>query len=90
MLIRSMRPEVIAVDEIGSDEDILAIHNLLNSGVKIIATLHCDTIENILQKPFIENIVKEKIFDSYIILNNNKKTGDLYKIYDKELNIVWQ
>ena len=90
MLIRSMRPEVIAVDEIGSNDDILAIHNLLNSGVKIIATIHCNTIENILQKPFIENIVKEKIFDSYIILNNNKKTGELYKIYDKELNIVWQ
>ena len=90
MMLRSMGPKIIAVDEIGSDEDILAIHNLLNSGVKIIATIHCDTIENILQKPFIENIVKEKIFDSYIILNNNKKTGDLYKIYDKELNIVWQ
>lgn len=90
MMLRSMAPKIIAVDEIGSNDDILAIHNLLNSGVKIIATIHCNTIENILQKPFIENIVKEKIFDSYIILNNNKKTGELYKIYDKELNIVWQ
>ena len=39
---------------------------------------------------FNRTYVKEKIFDSYIILNNNKKTGELYKIYDKELNIVWQ
>lgn len=67
MMLRSMAPKIIAVDEIGSNDDILAIHNLLNSGVKIIATIHCNTIENILQKPFIENIVKEKIFDSYII-----------------------
>lgn len=90
MVLRSMAPKVIAVDEIGSSEDISAIHNILNSGVNIIATIHCDTIENILLKPIISQIVKEKLFDNYIILDNVKRTGNLNKIYDRELNVLWQ
>ena len=34
MLIRSMTPEIIACDEIGSKEDVIAIENALNSRSK--------------------------------------------------------
>lgn len=40
MLIRSMAPEIIACDEIGSKEDIEAIEDALLSGVKGIFTMH--------------------------------------------------
>lgn len=90
MMLRAMAPRYIAVDEIGSNEDISALRSILNSGVKIIATIHCDTIENILQKVFIKKIVNEKIFDCYIILNNDRQLGNLYRVYDKEMHIIWQ
>ena len=40
MLIRSMAPEVVACDEIGSKEDILSIKEMFISGVKGIFTMH--------------------------------------------------
>lgn len=39
MLIRSMSPRVIAVDEIGDYEDIRAIEAVLNCGCRILATV---------------------------------------------------
>ncbi|MGN1266478.1 MAG: stage III sporulation protein AA, partial [Dorea sp.] len=40
MLIRSMGPEVIAVDEIGTAEDVHAIEYAMHCGCKMIATVH--------------------------------------------------
>ncbi len=38
MLIRTMSPQVIAVDEIGSREDLEAIEYVMNCGCKLVAT----------------------------------------------------
>ena len=40
MLLRSMSPKVIAVDEIGSKDDIFAIDEIINAGVKVICTVN--------------------------------------------------
>ena len=47
MLIRTMAPEIIACDEIGSKEDVEAIHYALYSGVKGIFTMHGKNVEDI-------------------------------------------
>ena len=66
MLIRSMAPEVIACDEIGSKEDIYAIEEALISGVKGIFTMHGKTMEDIKSNLLINNLIEtkqiEKIF----------------------------
>ena len=41
MLIRTMSPQVIAVDEIGSREDLEAIEYVMNCGCKLVATAGC-------------------------------------------------
>ena len=48
MLIRSMRPEVIAVDEIGGSEDVHAIEYAMHCTL-MLATAHADSMEE-LQK----------------------------------------
>lgn len=40
MLVRSLAPEVIIVDEIGSDADFFAVKNAVMSGVSVVATKH--------------------------------------------------
>ena len=47
MLIRSMSPEVVAVDEIGDYGDIKAIESVLNCGCRLIATVHGSSVEDI-------------------------------------------
>ena len=40
MLVRSLAPEVIIVDEIGSDADFFAVKNAVMSGVSVVAAKH--------------------------------------------------
>ena len=48
MLIRSMSPQVLAVDELGSSEDITAVCRALQCGSRIIATIHGGFVWRIL------------------------------------------
>ncbi len=90
MVLRSMSPSVIAVDEIGSKEDIEAIEKIANSGVKIICTIHAYNIEDIKQKENIKNILNKKIFERYIILNRKKDICSIDKIYNENLINIYK
>lgn len=82
MLIRTMSPQVIAVDEIGSREDLEAIEYVMNCGCKLIATVHGSSIEDIMQKPVLEKMVRRQMFERYIILNNQGNVGHVHQICD--------
>ncbi len=68
MLIRSMAPEVIACDEIGSKEDIQAIAEAISSGVKGIFTMHGKTIEDIKNNKYIYQLIETKQIEKIIFL----------------------
>ncbi|MDD3172441.1 MAG: stage III sporulation protein AA [Herbinix sp.] len=84
MLIRSMSPQIIAVDEIGSKEELEAIDYVIGCGCKLIATVHGSSIEDIRNKPTLSELVKKKLFERYIILNNYTEIGHLEEIYDAD------
>ena len=75
MLIRSMAPEVIACDEIGSKEDIKAINEAILSGVKGIFTMHGKDMEDIKLNPWMAQLINNHIFERIIQLNSKQK-GD--------------
>lgn len=82
MLLRSMSPDIIAVDEIGRNEDIYAIEEILNAGIKIICTVHGSTLEDIQQKPVLSKLIEKNIFEKIIVLNRDKGAGTIQGVYD--------
>lgn len=68
MLIRSMAPEVIACDEIGSKEDISAIKEAILAGVKGIFTMHGRTIEDIKNNKDMNELIENKQIEKIIFL----------------------
>ena len=82
MLVRSMSPNVIAVDELGGAEDVHAMEYAMNCGCKFIATVHGSSMEEIRKKPLFETLVKEHRFERYIILGNKGQVGSVDGIYD--------
>lgn len=91
MLIRSMSPEILAVDEIGKSEDVQAIRMAGSYGGKVIGTIHGKSIDSIKKKPFMAEIMEEKFFKNYVIITedrniemydeNGMKHDKIYRFY---------
>lgn len=85
MLIRTMSPAVIAVDEIGSREDLEAMEYVMNCGCKLVATVHGNSVEDIRQKPILRKLVQDRLFERYIVLDGCKEVGHVGGIYDSNM-----
>ena len=68
MLVRTMAPEIIACDEIGSEEDVEAIHYALFSGVKGIFTMHGKNIEDIKNNKQIYELIENREIQKVVFL----------------------
>lgn len=92
MLIRSMAPDVLVVDELGSVEDIEAMHQAIQCGCKMLATIHGFSIEEVSRKEYMKDIMREQLFDRYMLLGKKNNRCNIIGIYDKERKLCsnWQ
>ena len=73
MLVRSMAPQIIAADEIGTKQDVDAIKEAVCSGVKGIFTAHGETKEELIKNPTLKELIDEKLIEKIIFLKANEK-----------------
>lgn len=83
MMVRSMAPEVLAVDEIGTTGDIEALKTAVHCGCRMIATVHGDSLQDIRHKPLFDNLLKEKVFERLVFLTARQGAGTVEEIYDE-------
>jgi nucleoside-triphosphatase THEP1 len=55
--VENHMPEVIVIDEIGTEAEALAARTIAERGVQLIATAHGNTLENLLQNPTLRDLV---------------------------------
>jgi stage III sporulation protein AA len=84
MLLRSMSPNVIVTDEIGSESEVKALYTALNGGVGFITTVHGDNIDDIKNRKELSNLFDKALFTKVIILSNKNGPGTIERIYDLE------
>ena len=90
MLIRSMGPQVIAVDEIGTPEDVHAIEYAMHCGCKMLATVHAESMEELRKKPLFNRMIGEGRFERYILLGNNVHVGQIEGIFDNRGSLLYK
>ena len=71
-VLRCMGPTAIATDEITAQEDCIALQQAAWCGVHLYATAHASCQADLSNRPIYKSIVKSRIFDSVVILNQNK------------------
>lgn len=84
MLIRSMAPEVIAIDEIGGMEEISAIRYAINCGCKMVATVHGNSLEDVRRRYAVKELIADKVFERYIVMDKISNLGNITSISDSE------
>ncbi|MGD9570084.1 MAG: stage III sporulation protein AA [Sedimentibacter sp.] len=88
MGIRALSPKVIIADELGSKDDFEILQYALKSGVKIIATAHGFSLEDVKRNLYMKTIIENNFFDRAIILKNSFKPCIVKEVFDFERNRV--
>lgn len=85
MALRSMSPEVIAVDELGGEEDGNAVEQVLLSGCRILGTIHGDDPSYVMQKQTMEHMYHHELFQRYILLEKKPDGKRGFHVYNQRL-----
>ena len=72
LLLRTMNPQWIAVDEITAAEDVASMDRCAYCGVGILATAHGNGREDLSRRPLYRQMVERNLFQSLVILDRNK------------------
>ncbi len=77
---RTLSPDVIILDEIGSKEDAQAILDGANAGVHILASAHASSLQELMRKPYFKPLFAQQIFDYLVLLKNGEHIGKIQTI----------
>ena len=86
MMVRSMAPQVLAVDELGTEGDIQAVRTASRCGCRLIATIHGSSLEEVRNKNYMRNVISEKLFQRYLVLTARDGRCGVEGIYDGDGN----
>lgn len=86
MLVRSMAPQIICADEIGSLEDVEAIKYIVCSGVKGIFTAHGANFQELQLNPELKQLLDSYTFKRLVFLDESKraKIKEAYELQNNE------
>ena len=84
MVLRSLSPQVIAVDELGGKEDFDAVEKVVYCGSRILGTVHATSMTELEQKPYLNHWIREKIFERFVFLKRTEGGSRLFEVYDVE------
>lgn len=85
MLLRSMSPQVLAVDELGTEKDFMAVEQAVYAGSKVLGTVHAGDIRELSEKPFLRRWVGKKVFRRYVYIERGKQGNRRFQIYDEHM-----
>jgi len=86
LAIRTLSPQFIIFDEIGSFEECQGVCDSLNSGIKVITTVHCYDKKEFLSRPICNLLLKSNCFEYVVFLSEQAgEVSMVYKIKGDEL-----
>ncbi len=88
MLLRSMTPRTMAVDELGTKEDVLALEQVVKCGCSILATLHAASYEDVCRKRFLEALLSQKVFSRFLILSKEDGRFRVAQVLDENGSLL--
>ena len=85
MLLRTMSPQIIAVDELGAEADFMAVEQAVYSGCKVLGTIHAGDVRELFEKPYLSEWVKREVFQRYIWIKREADGNRKTMVYDARM-----
>ena len=84
-LIRSMAPEVIITDELGSDGDASAVLEAVHCCIAVCASAHGSSLQDAASRPALAALMSRRAFDLYAVLSP-EGGGRIVSLHDRAGN----
>ena len=83
MALRSLSPQVLVTDELGGEEDAKAVMEAAFARVKVLATVHGQDENDLMQRHGMRLLIQERVFERYLVLG--QAPGRIVKRLDQRL-----
>lgn len=80
MAIRTLSPQVVATDEIGTKADADAIREAARAGVAVLATVHVWDEQDVWKRPMLAALLEEGLFAHVALISRRKGPGTVEKV----------
>ncbi len=88
LLIRTMSPQVVAVDELGSKEDVQAVAYAIHCGCSILGSVHASDFAELKQKPVLREFLEQGYFERYLVISQQENKQRCYHMYNAKQELI--
>lgn len=88
LLLRSMSPQVLAVDELGGEGDYRAVEQAVYSGSRVLGTVHAGNIRDLAEKPYLHRWVRKEMFKRYILIERERDGNRKLQVFDAHMEKI--
>lgn len=78
LLLRSMAPQMMISDEIGSEEDVQAVQDAVRCGAGLLVSAHARSMNEVMHRPAVRRMMEQRSFDWYVMLGRRASVLDIY------------
>lgn len=89
-LLRSMTPDIIAVDELGKEADFVGVEELLHGGVTLISTVHGNDMDGLLKNSKMQKMLEKMENGRVLFLSKRYGVGTVEEIWDTQGKIRFE
>lgn len=84
ILLRTMSPQLIVIDEIGVEEDAKGIEKASVCGCAILASAHGKSLEDLGRREELREILVQKHFDRYLVIKQIEQGSRVVDVFDQD------
>lgn len=84
-MLRSMSPDVLVTDELGTATDAQAVLDCIAAGVAVLSTLHGREVQPPPTRGVMAQLVLHRAFDRYVLMDEHQ-VGQIAAVYDSQLH----
>lgn len=90
MVLRTMSPEIIVVDELGTREEFQMLEQMRCSGVKVLGTMHAGSLQELFQNQMVREGIHSGAIERFAELVRYPNGTRGFRLYDGQGMLLWE